>query len=76
MARKEAAQCGLCQEFTRLDELSAQQTEVRYRSEVSVNGRLGKFGFGLMRKKADELGKQFGERFRARVMKTDQMENM
>jgi uncharacterized protein len=59
----------------RLDALSAEQTEVRYSSEVSVTGRLGKFGFGLMRKKADELGKQFGERFRACVIKTDQMEN-
>jgi carbon monoxide dehydrogenase subunit G len=58
----------------RLDALSAQQTEVRYSSDV--NGRLGKFGSGLMRKKADELGKQFGERFRACVIKTDQMENI
>ncbi len=29
-----------------------------------------------MRKKADELNKQFGKRFRACVIKTDQMENI
>ena len=60
----------------RLEAVAALQTEVRYSSEVSVNGRLGKFGLGLMRKKADELGKQFGERFRARVLETHQVENL
>lgn len=38
-------------------------TEVYYRSEVSITGRLGKFGLGLMKKKAKTLGKQFAENF-------------
>ncbi len=48
--------------------LDERRTEIRYRSEVSVVGRLGKFGLGMMRKKADQLGKQFGERFAARLI--------
>jgi len=51
----------------RLETLAEGGTEVRYSSEVSVTGRLGKFGLGMMRKKADQLGKQFAERFSARV---------
>ncbi len=42
-------------------------TEVHYVSEVSVTGRLGKFGLGVMRKKADALGQKFAETFRAKV---------
>jgi carbon monoxide dehydrogenase subunit G len=42
-------------------------TEVRYSSEVSVVGRLGNFGLGVMKKKAKSLGDQFAEAFRARV---------
>jgi carbon monoxide dehydrogenase subunit G len=42
-------------------------TEVRYASEVSVTGRFGKFGLGMMRKKADSLGQKFAEAFRAKV---------
>ncbi|NQU63843.1 MAG: SRPBCC family protein [SAR324 cluster bacterium] len=38
-------------------------TEVYYRSEVSVTGRLGKFGLGLMKKKAKTLGEQFAKNF-------------
>ena len=42
-------------------------TEVHYVSEVSVTGRLGKFGLGVMRKKAEALGHKFAEAFRAKV---------
>lgn len=42
-------------------------TEVVYSSEVSVVGRLGKFGLGVMKKKAQTLGKQFAENFRQKV---------
>lgn len=42
-------------------------TEVRYAAEVSVTGRLGKFGLGIMKKKAEALGQKFAENFRARV---------
>jgi len=42
-----------------LQSLGPQETEVYYRSEVSVLGRLGMFGEGVMKKKAKELGEQF-----------------
>jgi uncharacterized protein len=50
-----------------LDPLDDGTTAVRYTSEVSVVGRLGKFGLGVMRKKAEALGRTFAENFRARV---------
>jgi carbon monoxide dehydrogenase subunit G len=42
-------------------------TEVRYVSDVSIVGRLGRFGLGVMKKKAAALGVEFAEAFRARV---------
>jgi carbon monoxide dehydrogenase subunit G len=42
-------------------------TEVSYASEVSLTGRLGKFGLGMMKKKAEAMGEQFAEAFRAKV---------
>ena len=42
-------------------------TEVRYVSDISIVGRLGRFGLGVMRKKATALGVAFAETFRARV---------
>jgi carbon monoxide dehydrogenase subunit G len=42
-------------------------TEVRYAAEVSVTGRLGKFGLGIMKKKAEALGQKFAENFRAKL---------
>ena len=42
-------------------------TEVHYASEVSLVGRLGKFGLGIMKKKAKTLGEEFAAAFRARV---------
>jgi carbon monoxide dehydrogenase subunit G len=42
-------------------------TEVKYVSEVSVTGRLGKFGLGMMKKKAEQLGAKFAESFRGKV---------
>lgn len=38
---------------------SASGTEVHYVSEVSIVGRLGKFGSGLVNKVADSIGEQF-----------------
>lgn len=38
-------------------------TEIRYVSEVTVAGRLGKFGFGIMQKKAKGLGQDFARAF-------------
>jgi len=43
----------------RLHSLSGEETEIHYRSDVSVLGTLGKFGEGIMRKKATEVGEQF-----------------
>lgn len=42
-------------------------TEVRYVSDVSVTGRLGKFGLGMMKKKAEALGAKFAETFRGKI---------
>jgi hypothetical protein len=42
-------------------------TEVYYSSEFSVVGRLGKFGLGIMAKKAKALGEEFAKAFRERV---------
>ena len=44
-----------------------QTTEVSYLSEISLVGRLGKFGLGMMKKKAKQLGAEFAEQFRSRV---------
>ena len=42
-------------------------TVVSYSSEISLVGRLGKFGLGMMKKKARKLGEEFAEKFRALV---------
>jgi carbon monoxide dehydrogenase subunit G len=42
-------------------------TEVKYASDVSVTGRLGKFGLGIMKKKAELLGAKFAETFRSKI---------
>jgi len=66
------------EEGGRLSQISAQNvlrltardkdtTEVYYASDISVVGRLGKFGFGIMKKKAAALGLEFADAFRARV---------
>ena len=51
----------------RLESLSGTETKVIYESEVAIAGRLGKFGFGVVKKKAESLGKQFAAAFRERV---------
>jgi carbon monoxide dehydrogenase subunit G len=51
----------------RLEALEEARTAVHYSSEVAVVGRLGKFGLGIMKKKAGSLGQQFAESFRTRV---------
>jgi carbon monoxide dehydrogenase subunit G len=43
----------------RLHSISEEETEIHYRSDVSILGTLGKFGEGIMRKKAKEVGEQF-----------------
>jgi carbon monoxide dehydrogenase subunit G len=51
----------------RLTELGAAETELHYVSEVSVVGRLGKFGLGVMKKKAESLGRDFAAAFKKQV---------
>lgn len=50
-----------------LVEIDAGRTEVSYASEVSVTGRLGKFGLGVMKKKAESMGRAFIAAFQAAV---------
>lgn len=50
-----------------LTEIDATTTEVSYSSEVAVSGRLGKFGLGVMKKKAAAMGEEFVAAFRARI---------
>ena len=42
-------------------------TEVRYVSDISIVGRLGRFGLGVMKKKAAALGDTFAEAFVAHI---------
>jgi len=51
----------------RLIPLSENETEVFYSSEAAVVGRLGKFGLGVMKKKAESLGREFAAAFKQRV---------
>jgi len=50
-----------------LAEIGPALTEVRYSSDVSVTGRLAKYGLGMMKKRVDRLGVEFAERFRERI---------
>ena len=53
--------------IVRLKQIDANTTEVYYCSDVNIIGRLGKFGFGIMKKKAKTLGDEFAEAFRKTV---------
>ena len=53
-----------------LSEAEGGGTEIAYASDVSVFGRLGKFGLGIMKKKARDIGREFAETFRAKVEDT------
>jgi len=52
-----------------LKHIDDEHTEVTYASEISVVGRLGKFGLGIMKKKAEAMGDQFVDSLRERVEK-------
>ncbi len=43
------------------------RTQVDYASELSIVGRLGKFGAGMMKKKADSLGDEFVQVLRLQI---------
>src|ERR1700760_241442 len=55
------------QNTLRLAALSDNETEVFYASEAAVVGRLGKFGLGVMKKKAESLGRDFAQAFKQKV---------
>ena len=50
-----------------LTEVDGGRTEVRYSSEASIFGRLGRYGLGMMKKKADAIGTEFAAAFTQRV---------
>ena len=50
--------------LTALDEAT---TEVMYSSEISLIGRLGKFGQGMMNKVADSIGDSFVQAMRKEI---------
>jgi uncharacterized protein len=47
--------------------VDASTTEIRYSSDVSLTGRLGKFGLGIMKKRAKDTGAAFAEAFRTKL---------
>ncbi len=50
-------------------------TKVYYSSEVSITGRLGKFGLGVMKKKAKSIGEEFADTFCQRITNSKVNEN-
>ena len=55
----------------RLTRVNTKETEVYYVSEVSLVGRLGKFGLGIMKKKAKAIGEEFANSFRSQIELAD-----
>ena len=51
----------------RLTEIDATRTEVYYRSELNLTGRLGRFGAGMMKKTAERLMATFQQNFKTLV---------
>lgn len=50
-----------------LSDRGASGTELHYRTDVSVFGRLGKFGEGVMKEKAKEYGERFASSLKQRL---------
>jgi len=50
-----------------LRSLEPGKTEICYRSEVTVLGRLGKFGEGIMKRKARDVGEEFARSVKERL---------
>jgi carbon monoxide dehydrogenase subunit G len=59
----EADRKGYFKQETNIDfkSLSDSETEISYKSEVMIGGRLATFGERIMRAKAKDLGKEFAE---------------
>jgi len=56
------------QNVLRLADDGSGGTDVAYAVDVTMTGRLGKYGLGIIRKKADQLAGVFVENFRKRVV--------
>lgn len=54
-----------------LAEANEGETEVHYTSEVSIVGRLGKFGLGIMKKRAAQLAGEFAGAVQKRMQVAD-----
>ena len=54
-----------------LIELNPRETEVHCTSELSIVGRLGKFGLGIMKKRATQLAGEFAAAMRERMQVAD-----
>jgi carbon monoxide dehydrogenase subunit G len=50
-----------------LSPVSQHRTQVDYSSKLTIVGRFGKFGAGMMKKKADTLGEEFVQAIRAQI---------
>ena len=53
--------------FLDLNSLSESETEISYRSEVSLFGKLGTMGQSVVKGKAKQLGKEFAEAVKSRL---------
>jgi hypothetical protein len=54
-----------------LSAIDKSRTQVVYTSELSIVGRLGKFGAGMMKKKADAMGDEFAQEMIQRIVGPD-----
>lgn len=50
-----------------LSVLAPDRTQIQYSSDVSVFGRLGRYGLGMMKKKAEAIGTEFAVTFAQRL---------
>jgi len=50
-----------------LSPVNAHRTQVDYTSKLSIVGRFGKFGAGMMKKKADSMGDEFVQALRTHI---------
>jgi hypothetical protein len=57
----------LAKSMLELEEIGSAATAVRYSSDIAVMGRLGKFGLGVMKKKAEALGAEFAAAVSERI---------
>jgi carbon monoxide dehydrogenase subunit G len=48
-------------------EIGALETQLDFSTEVSIFGKIGSLGYGMIKRKADETMKQFGEAVRAQL---------